>query len=76
MSRYYRTNSRIAGVDACCGLPENVRVEHVAHENFNAVTLTYDDDRRDHLLVKAESVPGIREVRIEQHLIKYFSYFC
>jgi outer membrane receptor for monomeric catechols len=62
-TRYYRTDSRISGVRA--RLPQSVRVEHVSHDQFDGVaTLEFDADRRDYILKKVETVPGIREVSL------------
>jgi hypothetical protein len=59
-ARYYRTDSRIAGVRA--NTPSNLRVEHLPHEEFSApAVILYDEERKDHVLVKVEAVPGIRE---------------
>lgn len=67
-TRYYRTDSRISGVRTL--LPQGVRVEHVSHEEFSGVaTLTFDNERRDHVLKKVETIPGIREV-LSLHIIK------
>lgn len=60
-ARYYRTDSRISGVRT--QLPQSVRVEHIPHDEFSGIaTLEYDNQRRDHVLKKVETVPGIREV--------------
>ena len=41
--------------------PPNLRVEHVSHEEFAETSIKFDVERRDYVLSKIETIPGLRE---------------